>query len=96
MQDPNAALDTVCQAISNTDSLATMFSGVTADHVALNMAVAQWDLMKGSTAPQHCTPIKRPRYIAAVDKDLECQYELCCVPHGPEIVFGEMSDFGTP
>lgn len=94
MTNPSEALNTVCEAISATGSLATLFSGVTADHVALNMGCAQWERMKASVG-QSCTPIKRPRYIAAVDKDVECQHELQCVPHGPEKIYSDMKDFGT-
>ena len=94
MQNPTAALDTVCQAISATDSLASCFSGVSADHVSLNMAIAQWERMRASTTPSSST-IRRPRYIAAVDKDVECQNELCCLPHGPANIFSDMKDFGT-
>lgn len=96
MPDPTAALDMVCQAISTTDSLASRVSGVSADYVALNMAVAQWGQWKASTSPQHRTPIKRPRYIKAVDKDIECQHELCCLPQGPENISTDMTEFGTP
>ena len=95
MQNPTQALATVCKAISETDCLASCFSGVSGDHVSLNMAIPQWERMMASTTLQSCTPIKRPRYIAAVDKDVECQHELCCLPHGPTNIFSDMKDFGS-
>ena len=89
LPDVDVALDTVCTAISKTTSLASVFSGVSAEHVSIGMCMAQLERMSNTT-------IKQPRYIAACDNDKECQYELRCLPHSPEHIYSDMKNFGSP
>ncbi len=87
--DPHESAVQLADALDHCDSLSSSFSGVCAETVALNMTIAQLEARLGR-------PVNRPRYLFAIDKDVECQRESKLVPNGPICQFKSLEDFSSP
>ena len=87
--DKASAARTISESLIAIDSLSSAFSGICAETVALNIVQSQVEATLG-------TPVHHPRYLAAVDHNIDCQHEVSLLPHGPECQFTALEDFCSP
>ena len=79
-------LDALCTGIERTDSLASCFSGISADGIAKNIIHEVSEHMVGRS-------VNRPAYAYSIENDDQADLELGVLPHGPECRFHDILDF---
>ena len=87
--DNVAAATKIATELDAIGTTSSAFSGIACECIAINILVANLNRV---LAPRR---VNKPRYLAAMDNNVECQKELRCVPGGPRCIFGAIETFAS-